>query len=417
MKKLICIMLTIALCLSLGGCSVKKWFDKNIKENIEKYINTEIFSGELVEGDILNAKKLEPTEISAEEKNRLRCYEAITDEQKRIYDILYTAAYEMTEGWINLGFCGSDFRFDVTVAYQALCNDNPQFFWLNTNYLLSNAGSQKTPEVLIAFSVNEDDYSCSYLLSKDAREDMETVLMSRVKKIASEAEGLTPYQAELYFHDAICERVVYTNGEAEDLVYTAYGALINGKAVCEGYARAMQLLCNAAGIPCTVIIGYSQGEGHMWNLVNPGNGWYHVDVTWDDSKEEKIQYLYFNLTDTQIEFDHTISPDFSVAKTSGSADSFNIGKYKCDNQDLNYFVHENLIYGKNYATEVATRIIISDKNGLNEQQFLFESDSVAKSFDKNYNKQIQKIQDNIDSGYGITINNIAYTDRYVIIYW
>ena len=67
--------------------------------------------------------------------------------------------------------------------------------------------------------------------------------------------------------------------------------------------------------------------------------------------------------------------------------------------------------------EPSLHIIISNKNGFKEQQFLFENDSIAKSFDKNYNSQIEKIQDNIDSDYGIKINNIAYTNRYVVIYW
>ena len=67
--------------------------------------------------------------------------------------------------------------------------------------------------------------------------------------------------------------------------HSAYGALIAGKAVCEGFAEAMLLLCEAADIPCLLLEG-TAGAGetaapHAWNLVQLHGIWYHIDCTWD----------------------------------------------------------------------------------------------------------------------------------------
>lgn len=92
-------------------------------------------------------------------------------------------------------------------------------------------------------------------------------------------------------HDYLCNRIKYTlDGGPEK--YTAYGALVEGKAVCEGYAIAFQRLMEAMGIPCYIATGVVKGEGHAWNLVQLNGQWYHLDVTWDD-QENRIIYNYF----------------------------------------------------------------------------------------------------------------------------
>ncbi|MDR3282329.1 MAG: transglutaminase-like domain-containing protein [Candidatus Methanoplasma sp.] len=74
--------------------------------------------------------------------------------------------------------------------------------------------------------------------------------------------------------------------------HDAYGALVDnddGKryAVCEGYAKAFQLLADKLGIPCMTVFGTATPslEAHAWNYVKMDNGnWYAVDSTWNDSK-------------------------------------------------------------------------------------------------------------------------------------
>ena len=68
-------------------------------------------------------------------------------------------------------------------------------------------------------------------------------------------------------------------------------AIVNKKTVCAGYAKAFQLLLTKLNIPCYYIVGFAK-EAHAWNIVKL-DGYYNVDLTWDDAKE---QYKYFNKT-------------------------------------------------------------------------------------------------------------------------
>ena len=89
---------------------------------------------------------------------------------------------------------------------------------------------------------------------------------------------------------------------------SVYSALVNGKTVCAGYARAFQYLLQQLGIPCYYCTGYA-GEAHAWNIVALDDGYYNVDVTWDDS--DGGRYDYFNKTDTDYADSH-IRQELSV---------------------------------------------------------------------------------------------------------
>ena len=121
--------------------------------------------------------------------------------------------------------------------------------------------------------------------------------------------SMSEYAREKLLHDRLAARVTYDGTGAN--AHNAYGALVEGKAVCEGYAEAFQYLLQKAGIQSFIITGSSSNpatgspEGHAWNAVRIDGRYYHVDVTWDD-QGENIFYAYFNKTDAAILEDHTI---------------------------------------------------------------------------------------------------------------
>ena len=68
------------------------------------------------------------------------------------------------------------------------------------------------------------------------------------------------------------------------------------------------------GIENTVIVNNKEAEDpafHIWNYVKYNGGWYHVDVTWNDSDVDSLRNDYFMLTDEQLK-----------EKTAGSSDAF-----------------------------------------------------------------------------------------------
>ncbi len=89
---------------------------------------------------------------------------------------------------------------------------------------------------------------------------------------------------------------------------SAYSAMVNGEAVCAGYARAFQYLLQQLGIPCYYCTGYAD-ESHAWNIVALDDGYYNVDVTWDDAAEGS--YDFFNKTDADYKDSH-VRQDMSV---------------------------------------------------------------------------------------------------------
>ena len=126
-----------------------------------------------------------------------------------------------------------------------------------------------------------------------------------IKEKVSEitAEIITPGMTELEKELAINEYLINTceydddaleNAEENDFYYvdeefndsfTAYGALVNGKCVCAGYAAAFKLLADAAGLECVVVTGTLEGNlPHAWNKVRIDGEWEILDVTNNDNE-------------------------------------------------------------------------------------------------------------------------------------
>jgi len=129
--------------------------------------------------------------------------------------------------------------------------------------------------------------------------------------LAGIEQGWSDYDKVLYFHDSIILECNYDDTAKN--CYSAYGCLVEGKAVCEGYAKAMQILCTKAGIKCIPVAGKAYDGGavqpHLWNKVMIDGEWTNVDLTWDDpvtdAGEDYIRYDYFGITDAECAKDHT----------------------------------------------------------------------------------------------------------------
>jgi len=77
--------------------------------------------------------------------------------------------------------------------------------------------------------------------------------------------------------DEAAARTLSAHGVQNPLA-TAFGALVNGSAVGEGFAMAFKALCDELGLDSRVILGTLGGRYHAWNLVNLGGFYYHIDV-------------------------------------------------------------------------------------------------------------------------------------------
>ena len=101
-----------------------------------------------------------------------------------------------------------------------------------------------------------------------------------------------------------------------DGAYEAFGVLTAGSGVCESYSRAYQYLCQCIGVDNLLIVGTSNDEPHMWNMVMLGGEWYHADLTWDDRDNGGIEYYYFAFNDKNLKEygERTISPELNESR-------------------------------------------------------------------------------------------------------
>lgn len=125
------------------------------------------------------------------------------------------------------------------------------------------------------------------------------------------AYDMPDYMKVKTIHDYIINNCKYakdydTNKDPD--YYTAYGALVKGRAVCQGYTQAARILFDLCGIDNFTISGKSHDDAHTWNAVKLGEDYYHIDITWDDPLTydgvDMLIYDYYNTDDTKMAEDH-----------------------------------------------------------------------------------------------------------------
>ena len=180
---------------------------------------------------------------------------------------------------------------ELDLVWEVYCYDHPEFFWLSAyDY---EFGKGKVKNVFLTYALAGDELTAARTAFNAATEEALSGITADMDDLAK----------EIYLHDYLANKVTYV---AAANAHNAYGALVEGQAVCEGYSRAFQHLLLQVGIPCYVVLGTGKGQPHMWNLVKINGEYYHVDLTWDDGNNGTY-YAYFNVTTEQILENHTIT--------------------------------------------------------------------------------------------------------------
>ncbi len=177
----------------------------------------------------------------------------------------------------------------------AFLRDNPIYFWLNLQGGENSTGFSMSYSWVKSGSQYKNTVSKISILVRVAPEykpnpqQYVTAVNNAVNSLS--VSSTTRLGKLKEFHDYLCETVVYDLGAT--YAHEPYGSLIDGRAVCEGYAEAFKLFCDRFNIPCVLVLGVGNTEDHMWNYVQMEDGkWYAVDVTWDDTPSQ-TRYHYF----------------------------------------------------------------------------------------------------------------------------
>ena len=144
-----------------------------------------------------------------------------------------------------------------------------------------------------------------YTMSYHSNAEQEAKLTEAVAVAMTKLQlnGLSEAKKIIKIHDYICNNVDYAYNSTEEQIYTAYGALCTGKAVCQGYAVLFYRLCKEAGLSVRIISGTGNGGPHAWNIVRIGSKYYNMDCTWDG--QDAATYNEFLLKSEADFRDHT----------------------------------------------------------------------------------------------------------------
>ena len=234
------------------------------------------------------------------------------------YDSIATAAEAMTTSVTFANNITVDQLHTVVHCYR---NDYPEHFWVDADYTYLTNGSAVKGVTL------------KYTMSATQKASAQKEFNKAVDKLLEGLDGsMNQFDLEKILHDRLVLAITYKDGTH---AHDAYGAIVKHTAVCDGYARAFQLLCRKVGIRAIIAEGESDNPGsgnnvgHAWNVVQINGKFYHVDVTWDDAgepdDEHGIHYAWFNITSKQLTEDHILSDS-----------GYDIPK--CDSEEENYFL-------------------------------------------------------------------------------
>ncbi len=194
-------------------------------------------------------------------------------------------------------------------AWNAFTYDYPEIFYIDVTKLIlttqtTKIGSFSTHKVSLS-----NDYNANYFSEGiDSEEELrkkEQQVQSIKNKIVASLQGYSKYDQIKYLHDWLVDNLKYDTTYNGSDIHNIYGALVQKKAVCEGYARTFKYILDGLEIENVLVSGTATNsnditESHAWNYVQIDEKWYAVDVTWDDpiikgggKLTNKMKYQYF----------------------------------------------------------------------------------------------------------------------------
>lgn len=312
-------------------------------------------------------------------------YEQLNRREKKIYKAIYDGIMQFKE-FVEVP--GVDLNENtVGWIYHCVLWDNPYIFTVG-EYAMWHAldSSKKRIKMTVLCDANSE---------KLYRKELEDAV-NRILSI-HKLQTLSDFQKEVFVHDFIINNVEYDhthgNNGARIEPYTAYGALVQKKAVCEGIAKATKLLLNLLDVKCIIVSGKYEGNGHAWNIVKINDWEYNLDVTMDMGRvihPGYMRYNYFNFRDDDMPF------------------------YEPDNIDI---VPKCIAIGDNYMVRAGgyvssyERLKLYIENALTKKKKVLYFKINRNAGGEYTNISTSKFQDEINRAYEYVVNKLQINAR------
>jgi hypothetical protein len=255
-------------------------------------------------------------------------YNALPEAEKRGYDKIKQAATELTDYVV---FDDPLSAYQIAKLFRLVYTQENNIFWLSE----LASPSQKNNSLKMTFRYKEDDIK--YMRAKLSEMVHNITETETVREYARSGEN---YALIKLLHDYIVLNCRFS--EDGKNAHSAYGALVNGEAQCEGYAFAFGLLAKKLGFETVTVTGKSaEGLSHAWNKVyiesETGGNWYNVDCTWDDPVITFDNPAYLRNY-------YLCVPDRDIADTTHFEDTEYVTSPPAISAAMNFFNKEGLLF-------------------------------------------------------------------------
>ena len=326
------------------------------------------FSKEPGEIRKLREQKVQQTD---EDQYQEYYFKLLSEDEQRIYRQMLNGIRERQ----NEFYLTSADEDVISKVYHALLKDHPELFWVHNR------------EEVYTTSYKGTDYcrfSPGYTYTEQEISEILTEMQNAVNEVNAEiTQNASDYDKVKMIYTYLIDHTEY---EASDDDQNIAGVFWKKKAVCAGYARAVQYLLEQLGIPCIYVEGSARDsdEGHAWNIVKINGQYYYVDATNGDQPsfleggavqlEEHKTVIYDYLCPFPQEYEqvYTASDEFPVPE--------------CMASDLNFYVLNQACFDTYNEQQIYDFCCMRLDNGAAVVRFKFTSQD---AFDSAYRQWIQ----------------------------
>lgn len=230
----------------------------------------------------------------------------------------------------------------LDVVFACVMNDHPELFYTD--------GYQYT-EYTIGGTVTGLTFSGKYSMTDAEAEQAKLMIEQRLAECFQQVPlNEDEYSTVRYLYEWLIDHTEYDRTAENN--QNICSVFLQGRSVCQGYAKAMQYMLQKAGIQCVLVTGFTNGERHGWDLVRVNGEYYYLDPTWGDASYASggtesaldgfvppINYDYFLVTTDEITRTHSIEKVVELPL--------------CTAVDDNYFVREGLFFDSYDAARLA----------------------------------------------------------------
>lgn len=197
---------------------------------------------------------------------------------------------------------------DLKVIYSSVVNEHQELYYVSGVrwYYYPATGYVVSAEVTYA----------------DGFDDVAFAQATR-QALSGITDDMSDMEKAIVLHDYLDVNCQYNTAMDNPHRYSAYGALVDQLAVCNGYALAYKYLLNQVGIECMMVS--SSKLNHAWNMVKLDGEYYQVDTTWDDPVKDRLgraRHFYMFVSDAALRAEDRghDAPDWQITKNGYTVD-------------------------------------------------------------------------------------------------